>query len=69
MILVPTFSEFIALSIPAFIHYMCLLHCISLSNVSFALGNSMLGPLLEDFQEQVFEELEVFFSDQHGKYP
>jgi hypothetical protein len=29
----------------------------------------MLKPLFKDFQEQVFEESEVFFSGQHGKCP
>jgi hypothetical protein len=29
-----------------------------------ALGNPILELLFEDFQEQVFEELEVFFSGQ-----
>jgi hypothetical protein len=29
----------------------------------------MLEPLFKDFQEQVFEEFEVFFSDQQGKCP
>jgi hypothetical protein len=29
----------------------------------------MLEPLFEDFQEQVFEELEVFFSGQQDKCP
>jgi hypothetical protein len=49
MILAPKFSEFIALSILAFIHNNCLLHCIYLSIVCFALGNSILEPLFEDF--------------------
>jgi hypothetical protein len=29
----------------------------------------MPEPLFEDFQEQVFEESEIFFSGQQGKYP
>jgi hypothetical protein len=33
------------------------------------LGNSVPEPLFEDFQEQVFEEPEVFISGQQGKYP
>jgi hypothetical protein len=37
------------------------------SMVCFALGNSVLKPLFEDFQEQVFEESEVFLSEQQGK--
>jgi hypothetical protein len=69
MILAPEFSKFIALFIPAFIHYNCLLHCIYLSIVCFALGNSVPEPLFEDFQEHVFEDLEVFFSGQQGKCP
>jgi hypothetical protein len=60
MILAPKFSKFIALSIHAFIHTTWLLHCIYLSIVYFALGNSMPEPLFEDFQEQVFEEPEIF---------
>jgi hypothetical protein len=60
MILTPKFSESIALSILAFIHDNCLLHCIYLSIVCFVLGNSMPEPLFEDFQEQVFEESEFF---------
>jgi hypothetical protein len=35
----------------------------------FALGNPLLEPLFEDFQEQVFEESDVFFSGQQGKCP
>jgi hypothetical protein len=34
-----------------------------------AIGNSMPEPLFEDFQEQDFEDLEVFFSGQQGKCP
>jgi hypothetical protein len=67
MILTPKFSEFIALSIHAFIHNDCLLHCIYLSVVFFALGNFVPEPLFKDFQEQAFEESEVFFSGQQGK--
>jgi hypothetical protein len=69
MILAPKFSEFVALPIIALMHNNCLLHCIYLSIVCFALGNSMSGPLFEDFQEQAFEESEVFFSGQQGKCP
>jgi hypothetical protein len=46
-----------------------MLHCIYLSIVCFVLENSMLEPLFKDFQEQVFEESEVFFSEQQGKCP
>jgi hypothetical protein len=66
MILMPKFSEFLALSIHAFIQTTWLLHCIYLSIV---LGNSMPELLFEDFHEQVFEEPEVFFSGQQGKCP
>jgi hypothetical protein len=66
---VPKFPEFIALSILAFIHNNYLLHCIYLSIVCFILGNFMSEPLFEDFQEQVFEESEVFFSGQQDKCP
>jgi hypothetical protein len=66
---VPKFSELIALSILAFIHNNCFLHCIYLIIVCFALGNSVPEPLFEDFYEQVFEDYEVFFSGQHGKCP
>jgi hypothetical protein len=69
MILAPKFLEFTALSILAFLHDNCLLHYIYLSIVFFALGNSMPEPLFEDFQEQVFEESEVFFSGQQDKCP
>jgi hypothetical protein len=34
-----------------------------------ALGNPIPEALFEDFQEQVFEETEVFFSGQQGKCP
>jgi hypothetical protein len=34
-----------------------------------ALGNSVLESLFKDFQEQVFEDFEVFFSGQQGKCP
>jgi hypothetical protein len=34
--------------------------------VCSALGNSVPEPLFEDFQEQVFEDPEVFFSGQLG---
>jgi hypothetical protein len=69
MILAPKLSKFTALSILAFVHNNCLMHCIYLSIVCFALGNSVPGVLFKDFQEQVFEESEVFFSEQQGKCP
>jgi hypothetical protein len=37
--------------------------------VCFVLGNPVLEPLFEDFQEQVFEEPEVFIGGQQGKCP
>jgi hypothetical protein len=43
------------------------MHCIYLVIVFFASGNSVSELLFEDFQEQVFEESEVFFSGQQGK--
>jgi hypothetical protein len=39
------------------------------SIVCFVLGNTVLEPLFEDFQEQVFEESEVFLSGKQGKCP
>jgi hypothetical protein len=45
------------------------MHCIYLSVVFFALGNFVPEPLFKDFQEQAFEESEVFFSGQQGKCP
>jgi hypothetical protein len=67
MILMPIFLEFVSLSILAFIHNNCLLYCIYLSIMCFALGNSVPEPLFKDFQEQVFKDFEVFFSVQQGK--
>jgi hypothetical protein len=69
MIPVPNLSEFTTLSILAFIYNNCLLHCIYLSIVCFALFNSMPELLFAEFQEQVFEEGEDFFSGQKGKGP
>jgi hypothetical protein len=69
MIPAPKFSEFITLFIPAFIHNNCLLHCMYLLILCFMLGNSVPKPLFEDFQEQVLEESEVFFSEKQGKCP
>jgi hypothetical protein len=69
MILVPKFSKVITLSILAFIHnklfaaHNLFVYCVP------ALGNSVPEPLFEDFEEQVFEELEVFFSGRQGKCP
>jgi hypothetical protein len=39
------------------------------SIVCFALGNFVPEQLFEDFQQQVFEESEVFFSGKQGKCP
>jgi hypothetical protein len=33
------------------------------------LGNSMPDLMFEEFQEQVFEDPEIFFSGQQGKCP
>jgi hypothetical protein len=35
----------------------------------FALGNVVLEPFFEDFQDQAFEESPFFFAEQQGKYP
>jgi hypothetical protein len=69
MIVVPRFSEFLIHSIHALIHNNCLLPCIYFYIVCFALGNSVPEALFEEFQEQAFEDPEVFFSGQQGKCP
>jgi hypothetical protein len=69
VILAPKFSEFLILSIHALIHNNCLFSCIYLYIVCFALGNSVMEPLFEEFQEEVFEDPEVFFSEQQSKCP
>jgi hypothetical protein len=33
------------------------------------LGNAMMEPFFEDFQDQAFEKSRVFFMEQQGKYP
>jgi hypothetical protein len=45
-----------------------MLHCIYLAIVCMTLGNSISQPLFKDFQDQVFEHSDVFFSGQQGKY-
>jgi hypothetical protein len=45
------------------LHYIYLVYCV------LALGNYVSKLLFEDFQEQFFQESEVLFSGQHGKYP
>jgi hypothetical protein len=35
----------------------------------FALGNIVPEPFSEDFQDQAFEESQLFFMDQQGKLP
>jgi hypothetical protein len=35
----------------------------------FALGNFVLEPFSEDFQDQAFMESQLFFVDQQGKLP
>jgi hypothetical protein len=37
--------------------------------VFFALGNVVLEPFSENFQDQAFEESQLFFADQQGKLP
>jgi hypothetical protein len=69
VILALKFSKFITLSILELIHKKLLLHCIYLVHCVLALGNPVLELLFEDFQEQVFEELEAFFSRKQGKCP
>jgi hypothetical protein len=69
MILAPKFIEFTALSIHAFIHNNCLMCCIYLVYYVLVLGNSVPEPPFKDFQEQVFEERNIFFSGQQGKCP
>jgi hypothetical protein len=66
---VPKFSEFIIISIHAFVHNNSVLHYIYLVYFVLALGNAVPEPLFEDFQEQVFEEPYVFFIWQQGKCP
>jgi hypothetical protein len=69
MILAPKFSEFIALSILAFIQNKLFAALYLFVYCVLVLGNFVPEPLFEDFQEQVFEESEVFFSGQQGKCP
>jgi hypothetical protein len=69
MIFAPKFLEFIALSILEFIHNKLFAALYLFVYCVFVLVNSMLEPLFKDFQEQVFEEFEVFLSGQHGKCP
>jgi hypothetical protein len=63
------FSEFIALSIHAFIDNKCLLHCIYL--VYYVIFNRKFcsRTTVQGFPGEVFEEPEVFFSGQQGKCP
>jgi hypothetical protein len=63
------FSEFLILSIHAFIHNKLLAALYLFVYCVLALGNSMPEPLFEDFQDQVFEDYEVYFSGQQGKCP
>jgi hypothetical protein len=67
VILAPKISKSFALSIFALIHNNCVLHYIYLVIVCFTLGNPTLEPLFKDFQEQVIEDTEDFFSGQQGK--
>jgi hypothetical protein len=64
---VPKFSESLLLSSYAFINT-CLLHFID-SYAHFTLGNVVPESFSEDFQDQAFEESQLFFVDQQGKLP
>jgi hypothetical protein len=45
-------------------------YCILLIDcVCFALGNAMPEPFYEVFQDQDFEESQIFFAEQQGKFP
>jgi hypothetical protein len=33
------------------------------------IGNVVLVPFFEDFEDQAFEEFQLFFADQQGKLP
>jgi hypothetical protein len=61
MILAPKFSESLPLSSYAFINT-CLLHIDGFC-VYFVLGNIAPVPFFEDFQDQAFEETQLFFTD------
>jgi hypothetical protein len=37
--------------------------------VCFTIGNVVPEPIFEDFQDQAFEESQLFFADQQGKSP
>jgi hypothetical protein len=37
--------------------------------VYFVLGNAAPEPFFEDFQDQAFEETQLFIADQQGKSP
>jgi hypothetical protein len=37
--------------------------------VRFMIGNIVPGLFFEDFQDQAFEEFQLFFMDQQGKLP
>jgi hypothetical protein len=45
--------------------FVAFIYCLYL----FAIGNIVLEPFSEDFQDQVFEESQLFFADQQGKLP
>jgi hypothetical protein len=69
MILALKFSEFIILSILAFIHNKLFSALYFFVNCVLALGNPAPELLFEDFQEKVFEEPKGFLSEQQGKCP
>jgi hypothetical protein len=67
MIFVPKFLVSFTLSFHAFIiHIYCILIdlCIYLT-----LGNEVPKPFFKDFQDQAFEESQLFFVDQQCKLP
>jgi hypothetical protein len=48
----------------AHVCYILLIDC-----VCFMLGNIVPEPFSEDFQDQGFEESQLFYADQQGKLP
>jgi hypothetical protein len=66
-ILAPKFLQSFTLSFHAFIIHVC---CILINYVyTSRLGNVVPEPFFEDFQDQAFEEFQLFFMDQQGKLP
>jgi hypothetical protein len=51
-------------------HSLTYVYCILLiDDVCFTLGDIVLEPFSEDFQDQAFEESQLFFVDQQGEFP